>query len=66
MRTGLGAQQGADSPNEKRVIRMKFLEDKSDKEIAEQIGIAESSIRKYLQRAKKHIKDTVYRNEAET
>jgi len=52
--------------NEKRVIRMKFLEDKSDKEIAEQIGIAESSIRKYLQRAKKHIKDTVYRNEAET
>lgn len=51
--------------NEQILIRMKYLEGKSDKEIAEQIGIADSSVRKYIQRARNHIKDTVYRSEAE-
>ena len=51
--------------NEQFLIRMKYLEGKSDKEIAEQIGIADSSVRKYLQRARNHIKDAVYRSEAE-
>ena len=50
--------------NEKSVIRMKYLDGESDKEIAEQIGIAEGSVRKYIQRARKRIRDTVYRNEA--
>ena len=45
---------------EKTILRLKYFEEQSDKEIAEIVGLAESSIRKYIERARKHLKQTIY------
>lgn len=51
------------SPNERDVLRLKFQQGKKDCEIAEVIGLSESSVRKYVVRARQHLKDAIYRGE---
>ena len=45
---------------EQLVVRMKFSMKKSTEEIAEAVGISESSVRKYLSRARERIRTQVY------
>ena len=42
------------------VLRLKYQKSLSDREIAEIVGLAESSVRKYVERARKHLKAAVY------
>lgn len=41
--------------NEKFALRLKILEGLTDREIADRLGLAVSSVRKYVQRAKAHL-----------
>lgn len=45
---------------ERDVLRMKIQKGMKDKEIAEAIGLAESSVRKYVERARNHLKEALY------
>lgn len=45
---------------EREILHFKYFEGQSDKEIAEIVGLAESSVRKYIERARKHLKVTIY------
>ena len=45
---------------EQEILHLKFFQGKTDKEISEIVGIAESSVRKYVERARKHLKLTIY------
>ena len=45
---------------EREILHLKYFEGQSDKEIAEIVGLAESSVRKYIERARKHLKVTIY------
>lgn len=45
---------------ERDVLRLKFQKGLKDKEIAESVGIAETSVRKYVERARKHLKAAIY------
>lgn len=47
-------------PNEREVLQMKYGMGMSDNEIAKALGLMESSIRKYVERARKHIKEILY------
>lgn len=42
------------------VLFLKYYQDRKDTEIAEAIGISESSVRKYVERARKQLKDLLY------
>lgn len=45
---------------ERDVLRLKYQKGLKDSEIAEKVGLAESSVRKYVERARKHLKAAVY------
>lgn len=45
---------------ERDALRLKYQKGLKDSEVAEQIGVAESSVRKYIERARKHIKAAMY------
>ena len=45
---------------ERDVLRMKIQKGMNDKEIAEAVGLAESSVRKYVARARNHLKEALY------
>ena len=45
---------------ERDVLRLKYQKGLKDGEVAEQVGVAESSVRKYIERARKHIKAAIY------
>lgn len=45
---------------EREILHLKYFEGQSDKEIAEIVGLAESSVRKYIERARKRLKVTIY------
>lgn len=47
-------------PNEREVIRMKYGMDMADEDIAAMLALSVSSIRKYVERARKHIKEILY------
>lgn len=49
--------------NEKQIMRMKYLMEMSDDEIAGQVGISVNSIRKYVSRARQKIRKMVYSEE---
>ncbi|MEG0494090.1 MAG: sigma-70 family RNA polymerase sigma factor [Raoultibacter sp.] len=51
------------SEHERDVLRLKYQKGKSDIEIAEMIGLSESSVRVYVMRARKHIMAVVYGGE---
>ena len=46
--------------HERDILRLKYQKGLKDNEIAEKVGIAESSIRKYVERARKHLKAAIY------
>jgi len=48
---------------EQAVLRMKYGTDWKDEEIAAAVGLSESSVRKYVIRARKKVKNAVYRKE---
>lgn len=48
------------TPHERDILRLKYQQGKNDREIAELIGLSESSIRKYVVRARQHLKDAIY------
>lgn len=50
---------------EREVMRLKFLYDKTDAEIADALGLSPSSIGKYIQRARQKLKDKLYGKEDE-
>lgn len=45
---------------ERDVLRMKIQKGMKDKEIADAVGLAESSVRKYVERARNHLKEALY------
>lgn len=45
---------------ERDVLRLKYQKGLKDREIAELVGLAESSVRKYIERARKHLKAAIY------
>lgn len=45
---------------ERDVLRLKYQKGLTDSEIAEMVGLAESSVRKYVERARKRLKAAVY------
>ncbi len=45
---------------ERDVLRLKYQKGLKDSEIAEKVGLAESSVRKYIERARKHLKAAIY------
>lgn len=45
---------------ERDVLRLKYQKGLKDGEVAEKVGVAESSVRKYIERARKHIKAAIY------
>lgn len=45
---------------ERQIMRMKYLMNMLDDDIAQAVGLSESSIRKYIGRAREHIKAIVY------
>ena len=45
---------------ERLVLRLKYQQDKSDQEIAQSLGLSDSSIRVYTMRARAHLKAAVY------
>ncbi len=50
---------------EREVMRLKFLYDKTDAEIADALGLSPSSIGKYIQRARQKLKEKLYGKENE-
>ena len=48
------------SATEQRVMQMRYSQNLSDDEIAVRLGVSEDSIRKYVSRARAHIKAIVY------
>lgn len=48
------------SDKEQEILHLKFFHMKTDKEISAIVGMAESSVRKYIERARKHLKLTIY------
>lgn len=48
---------------ERETLTMKFFERKSDGEIAAALGIAESSVRRYVMRGRNHLKAALYEEE---
>lgn len=46
--------------HERDVLRLKYQQGLKDKEIAEAVGLAEASVRKYVERARKRLKAAVY------
>ena len=48
------------SEKEQEILHLKFFQGKTDKEISEIVGIAESSVRKYVERARKRLKLIIY------
>lgn len=50
-------------PKEQQIMQMKYQYELSDKDIAERVGLAESSIRKYISRARERIRSMVYVDE---
>lgn len=49
---------------EQRILHMKFLEGKTDREISMLLGTTESNVRKMIERARKRLKLTVYKGAA--
>lgn len=45
---------------EQQILRMKYAMEMSDDEIADKVGLSVNSIRKYVSRAREHIKAIVY------
>ena len=45
---------------EQQIMRMKYVMEMPDDEIAKEVGLSTSSIRKYIGRARDHIKAIVY------
>ena len=50
---------------ERLVLRLKYQQDKSDQEIAQSLGLSDSSIRVYTMRARAHLKAAVYGGDGE-
>ena len=48
------------SDTEQRVMQMRYSQDLSDEEIASRLGVSTDSIRKYVSRARAHIRAIVY------
>ena len=48
------------SQREREVLRLKFQLGLKDKEIAQEVGLSESSVRKYIARARNHLKESLY------
>lgn len=48
------------STKEQQIMRMKYVLDMTDEEIARNVGLSANSIRKYVSRAREHIKAIVY------
>ena len=46
--------------HERAALQLKFQQGKKDCEIAQMIGVSESSVRKYIERARQHLKNAVY------
>lgn len=51
------------SERERDVLRLKCQQGKTDTEIAEMTGLSQSSVRKYIFRARQHLKAAVYSHE---
>lgn len=45
---------------EQQILRMKYVKEMKDREIAAEVGISTSSVRKYISRARDHIKAIIY------
>ena len=48
---------------EREVLTMKFFENKSESEIARELGVSESSVRAYVARGRNHLKAILYEGE---
>ena len=48
---------------EREALTMKFFEHKSDREIADSLGVSESTVRKYIMQGRSHIKAALYAQE---
>ena len=48
---------------ERDVLRMRYQQGLPDKEIAQAMGVAESSVRKYIMRGRQHLRMAVYEGE---
>ena len=48
---------------ERETLTMKFFEHRSDREIAEVLGVSESSVRRYIMRGRNHLKAALYEGE---
>ena len=46
--------------HERTSLQLKFQQGKKDCEIAQIIGVSESSVRKYIERARQHLKNAIY------
>ena len=46
--------------HERTALQLKFQQGKKDCEIAQIIGVSESSVRKYIERARQHLKNAIY------
>lgn len=46
--------------HERSALQLKFQRGKKDCEIAQMIGVSESSVRKYIERARRHLKNILY------
>lgn len=46
--------------HEREALQLKFQQGKKDWEIAQMMGVSESSVRKYIERARQHLKKAVY------
>ena len=46
--------------NERRAVKLRYGEGKRDAEIAAALGVAESTVRKYLAAARQKLKRTIY------
>ena len=46
--------------HERAALQLKFQQGKKDCEIAQIIGVSESSVRKYIERARQHLKNAIY------
>ena len=48
---------------ERETLTMKFFERRSDREIAEALGISENAVRRYIMRGRSHLKAALYEEE---
>lgn len=46
---------------EREIMKMKFYMEMSDEEIAKKVGLSTSSIRQYIKRARKRLKEILYK-----